>query len=61
MQSAIRSPCVRNCNMPEYGSVCKGCGRTLTEITDWPKLSDNEKTRVLELAKYRKTHNISVA
>ena len=36
------SPCVRNCTLNDQ-DICLGCGRTLTDITSWTKMSEADK------------------
>lgn len=47
-----KSPCVRNCCLDEQ-DVCLGCGRTLTEITQWTRFSAEEIESVLSSAQQR--------
>lgn len=42
---SVESPCVRICRL-NADEVCVGCGRNLEEITDWSRLSDEEKLAV---------------
>lgn len=42
----IMSPCVRQCKMVQ--GVCKGCGRTLSEISEWTSYTNQEKQTVLK-------------
>lgn len=46
------NPCVRNCCLDDQ-DVCLGCGRTLTDITGWSRLSDAQKQQVLQDARAR--------
>jgi len=43
----VASPCVGICQ-PDFFDVCRGCGRTLTEISDWPFLSNHEKKQIID-------------
>ncbi len=49
----IESPCVRNCCLNEH-DICIGCLRTLEEIKEWGKASEQRKREVLEQIKQRK-------
>ena len=49
----INSPCIRNCCLNEQ-DVCMGCFRNLDEIRSWSASSDEEKTKILDLANARK-------
>jgi len=46
------SPCVRMCTLDE-ADVCLGCGRTLTDITGWTKMSEPEKAACVEHGRQR--------
>ena len=48
---SVESPCVKVCKI-EHGT-CVGCKRTLSELTDWYKLSDQEKLSILDKIKQR--------
>ncbi len=41
------SPCIGVCSTL-FDEVCKGCGRTATEVSNWVFLSDDEKRAVWE-------------
>ena len=42
----VESPCTGICQT-DFFDVCKGCGRTLDEISEWPFLSNREKQQVI--------------
>ncbi|MET0659587.1 MAG: DUF1289 domain-containing protein [Steroidobacteraceae bacterium] len=52
-QFPVTSPCIRVCTLDD-DEVCIGCGRTLTEIVAWTKLSAAEQRAVCERAELRK-------
>ncbi|MDO9498906.1 DUF1289 domain-containing protein [Falsiroseomonas sp.] len=35
----IESPCTRLCEIDAHSGLCRGCGRTMAEITGWSRLS----------------------
>jgi predicted Fe-S protein YdhL (DUF1289 family) len=41
------SPCVGVCTLDPATHFCIGCGRTIEEIAQWPRLSVEEKRRVI--------------
>ncbi len=41
----ITSPCVKVCKVDEQGR-CQGCERTSDEISNWMRMSDEERARV---------------
>ncbi|HMT79457.1 MAG TPA: DUF1289 domain-containing protein [Azonexus sp.] len=43
----IPSPCRALCQMDPVAKLCRGCLRTIEEITLWSQLSDTERTTVL--------------
>lgn len=43
----VSSPCVSICALDE-SDVCIGCQRTGDEITQWPRLTDEERRAVLD-------------
>jgi predicted Fe-S protein YdhL (DUF1289 family) len=44
--TVIESPCVRICSL-NASDVCLGCGRTITEITRWYGMSNEERSRIM--------------
>jgi predicted Fe-S protein YdhL (DUF1289 family) len=45
-QETVPSPCVSICALDDE-DICVGCFRSGREISDWGKLSDDEKRAVL--------------
>jgi len=43
------SPCVRLCTLDPDSGFCVGCGRTLAEIGNWTRYSDEERQAVMAL------------
>lgn len=48
------SPCVGLCELEKNGDICKGCFRTIDEITNWKMFSEKKKKQILKLLKKRK-------
>lgn len=46
MSDDVQSPCIDLCIM-ENG-VCTGCGMTQQESTNWPKMTNEERRKVIE-------------
>ena len=47
--SKVKSPCVKICKYDDAflnGMVCIGCFREQFEITNWIKMSENEKKKI---------------
>ncbi len=51
----VPSPCIKQCEMNFKTGLCKGCYRTIKEITDWGIMTNSQKLHVLELIKSRKS------
>jgi uncharacterized protein len=43
----IESPCVKICTLDARSGLCLGCGRTISEIAQWTRMSDGERRRVM--------------
>ena len=43
------SPCIGVCTLDPASHTCIGCARTIVEIAAWPRLSADEKRRVIAL------------
>lgn len=48
------SPCVGLCQMQPDGSLCKGCFRTLDEISQWRDLDQAARQAILSILPQRK-------
>lgn len=46
--AAVPSPCINVCTVDAAARVCRGCGRTLDEIAEWPAASDARKREILD-------------
>ena len=42
------SPCINVCQLDARTGLCRGCYRTLDEISVWSEASDNDKLLILE-------------
>jgi hypothetical protein len=47
----MKSPCINVCDIDKKTGTCKGCGRTIEEITNWSSLTEKERERVMERLK----------
>lgn len=55
----IQSPCINICAMDAQAGTCRGCHRTLAEITDWSRLSDTQRSQILaKVAQRRQTQSL---
>jgi len=44
----VESPCTGLCKYRPDSNICMGCGRTEPEITDWMRLSNDEKKQIID-------------
>lgn len=44
----VASPCTSVCTIDQASGLCAGCFRTLDEIADWIRFSDEEKRAVVD-------------
>ncbi|MBC8138153.1 MAG: DUF1289 domain-containing protein [Fibrella sp.] len=42
------TPCVKICRLNDAGTLCTGCGRTLSEIGNWRRMTEGERRRVMD-------------
>ena len=42
------SPCTKNCSLNNSTNICKGCGRTINEIVEWTRMTDEEKQEAMK-------------
>lgn len=50
---ASLSPCVGVCTLDASNTMCIGCGRLLSEVAAWSRMTVEEKRTVRELAARR--------
>lgn len=44
----IESPCVRICVVHPEARICTGCFRTIDEISQWSKMSREDRREIME-------------
>jgi predicted Fe-S protein YdhL (DUF1289 family) len=44
---SIESPCLKICVMDATSELCRGCGRTLSEIGAWSSIADSERRSIM--------------
>lgn len=49
----MKSPCVRICVVHLGTGYCVGCQRTVEEIADWVRMTDEERARIMEALPHR--------
>ena len=52
---SIVSPCVGVCQINVQTKFCLGCWRTLREVAQWSRLSDEQRKAVLDELKKRQS------
>jgi predicted Fe-S protein YdhL (DUF1289 family) len=53
-EETVPSPCTRVCVIDPVSKLCRGCLRTIDEITDWSSKSPAEKCAVLAALEERR-------
>jgi predicted Fe-S protein YdhL (DUF1289 family) len=43
------SPCVQVCQLDAKSQLCLGCGRTMEEISNWWRLPEPERLRLMAM------------
>lgn len=44
----IETPCEKICIVDAPSGLCRGCGRSLSEIERWTAYSDGERARIMD-------------
>ena len=50
---AVESPCIKVCVL-DARNVCVGCGRTIDEITQWSRMTEEQQRLVVDRAQQRR-------
>lgn len=45
--NGISTPCIRVCVIDPARKLCEGCGRTLQEIAQWSRLSEEQRLTIM--------------
>jgi hypothetical protein len=53
-ETAIESPCIRECRIDQVTGYCVSCYRALTEISYWETYTPGEQQRVMALIQMRR-------
>lgn len=48
------TPCRGTCSHCVGDDICRGCGRTVAEVRDWPAMSPDRRRHAAQLARERK-------
>lgn len=48
MADQISTPCISICKIDPHTKVCRGCSRTVEQITNWSKMAEDERKRIMD-------------
>jgi predicted Fe-S protein YdhL (DUF1289 family) len=57
-KDVIKSPCIKVCNFDFEKEICKSCYRTLSEISRWSRMTDEEKMETIKQLGERITNEL---
>lgn len=43
----VKTPCGKGCKLDREKKMCSSCGRSLEEIRNWSKYTDNERCTIM--------------
>jgi predicted Fe-S protein YdhL (DUF1289 family) len=46
-ETMASTPCIKICVIDEASGLCRGCLRSLTEIAQWSRMSEAERSAVM--------------
>lgn len=55
--AAPASPCIDVCQMDEVSGLCRGCFRTLEEISGWSRATPDERLSILTAVERRRAEH----
>ncbi|MBN2638310.1 MAG: DUF1289 domain-containing protein [Bacteroidales bacterium] len=55
-KSSVKSPCIHVCTLDE-NKICMGCHRSVDEVRNWYRFSDEEKLQAIKNAEERRRKN----
>ncbi|MCE8009610.1 DUF1289 domain-containing protein [Aestuariivita sp.] len=47
-RNEVQSPCIQICVVHPAERICTGCFRTIDEITQWSKMSAEDRSRIMD-------------
>lgn len=47
-RAEVQSPCIRVCVVHPEARICTGCLRSIDEITRWSKMSDDQRSTIMD-------------
>ncbi len=57
--SSVKSPCIGICSIDDHSGLCEGCLRTGEEISNWGKMSEDQRRQVLLALEQRQAEALS--
>jgi predicted Fe-S protein YdhL (DUF1289 family) len=54
----VASPCIKVCVL-DARNICVGCGRTIDEITQWSRMTEEQRRQVVDQASQRRSQAAS--
>jgi len=42
------SPCISICSFDRQTAICKGCGRTKEQVSNWPHYTERERLDIMK-------------
>lgn len=54
----MQTPCIRICSIDPYTKTCRGCKRTVEEITNWTKYNDDQRNDIINRLGARNDRNL---
>lgn len=51
--SALETPCNKVCTIDPRSGLCRGCGRTLSEIGNWTRYTAAERAQIMAQLPHR--------
>jgi predicted Fe-S protein YdhL (DUF1289 family) len=53
------TPCISLCVIDEQTELCEGCGRSLDEISNWSRMTADERRAVMALLPQRREASLA--
>ena len=53
----MQSPCILVCQINSETRMCEGCHRTMDEIREWLRFTEEERKEIMEKVKLRVYNN----
>ena len=57
VKTPVASPCINMCQMDDMTGLCRGCFRTLDEISGWSRATNDDKLDILAVVNRRRVEH----